>query len=177
MEDFKENVNYIILAISPFIAYYIYYVITTELTPINFPPRTAKCPDYWVYDQSYNGCFGSAYPNYTGNISNYEYDVTTGNYIYDNTGKIVYTRNINDASYNFNIGDLSDNSINSFYEDSKNRRYINFDYSYPLLCDKYEWAKKHNITWSGISSLDKEHCIHRNNTEELDPSKDLLDNY
>jgi len=168
MEDFKENVTYIILALSPFIAYYIYYVITTELTPTDFPPRIAKCPDYWVYNKNINGCFGSAYPNYTGNISNYQYN--------NRTGEITGTsRNVTDSSFNFNIGDISNNDIT--YSDNNGYKYINFDASYASICDKYEWTKKYNITWSGISSLDKDHCINRYNNEELDTSKDLLDEY
>lgn len=179
MEDFKEKVNYIIIAISPFIAYYIYYVITTELTPTNFPPRIAKCPDYWVYDKNVDGCFGSAYPNYSQNISNYEYDDISGNYIYDAShDRLSMIRDISDASFNFNTGDISDNSIHHNTSiDGRQFYYINFDLSFNSLCDKYEWAKKHKITWSGISSLNKDHCIHRENDEKLDTSKDLLDDY
>ena len=173
MENIKENITYIIIGLSPFILYYIYYVITTELTPADFPPRTARCPDYWVYDQSYNGCFGSAYPNYNGNISNYEYN---GNEIaYNNLGEIVYARDINDASFNFNIGNLSDISMSGDYTDNSNRRYIDFDISYNSLCEKYEWAKQHNITWSGISSLDPDYC--KVVEEKEDTSKDMLDDY
>ena len=160
MDNLKENINYIILGLSPFIVYYIYYVITTELTPTNYPPRIAKCPDYWVYDKSVDGCFGSAYPNYSGNISN-----STEN------------RLVTDSSFNFNIGDISNSSINSSYKDEYDRRYINFDSSYSTLCDKYEWTQKHNITWSGISSMDKNYCIDTSDKNKLDTSKQLLDGY
>jgi len=177
MEDFKENVNYIILAISPFIAYYIYYVITTELTPTNFPPRIAQCPDYWVYDNSNNRCFGSAYPNYSGDISNYTYD-TNGNYVYDNSGTLTMRRDVNDTSFNFNTGDISNASIHHITNtNGRQFNYIDFDLSYNTLCDKYKWAKKHKITWSGISSLDEDHCINTSNIEELDNTKNLLDDY
>ena len=178
MEDFKEKVNYIILAVSPFIAYYIYYVITTELTPTNFPPRIAKCPDYWVYDKNTNGCFGSAYPNYFQNISNYQYD-PSGYYIYDaGLGRLSMIRDVSDASFNFNTGDISNSSIDlTTFTNGIEFHYINFDLSYNSLCEKYEWAKKHKITWSGISTLNKDHCINREDKEKLDTSKDLLDDY
>ena len=173
MDNIKENISYIIIALSPFILYYIYYVITSELMPVDFPPRTSRCPDYWVYDQSYNGCFGSAYPNYNGNISNYEYNGS--DISYNDLGQIVYARNNSDTSFNFNIGNLSNTSMSSYYEDDSNRRYIDFDVSYNTLCKKYEWAKKYNITWSGISSLDPEYC--KVVKEEEDTSKDILDDY
>ena len=161
MEDFKEKVNYIILAVSPFIAYYIYHVITTELTPTIFPPRIAQCPDYWVYDKNVNGCFGSAYPNYSDDISNK-----------------VTNRGLTDSTFNFNVGDISNSSIiHTTNTNGTDFHYINFDLSYNSVCQKYEWAKKHNITWSGISSLNKDHCINRETKEKLDTSKDLLDDY
>ena len=177
MDNIKENISYIIIALSPFILYYIYYVITSELMPVDFPPRTARCPDYWVYNKAIDGnenthgCFGSAYPNYNGNISNYKY--TDSDISYNELGKIVYARNITDTSFNHNIGNLSDNDINM--QDTQSRHYIDFDVSYNTLCEKYEWAKQHNITWSGISSLDPEYC--KVVKEEEDTSKDILDDY
>lgn len=175
MDNLKENINYIILGLSPFIVYYIYYVITTELTPTNYPPRIAKCPDYWVYNKAIDGnenkrgCFGSAYPNYSDNISNY-------NYTADGFPS-GFSRAPDDASFNFNVGDISNSSINSSYKDESNRRYINFDSSYSTLCEKYEWTQRHGISWSGISSLDKNICIDTSPNVKLDTSKDVLDDF
>ena len=150
MNNLKEDINYIILGLSPFIVFYIYYVITTELTPANYPPRIAKCPDYWVYNKNVNGCFGSAYPDYDGDINN---------------------------DFNINVGTISDNDINEFSGRENNRYYINFDDMYPSLCEKYNWTQKYSISWSGISTLDKNICIDTSPNVELDTPKDLLDDF
>ena len=51
------------------------------------------------------------------------------------------------------------------------------DISYSTLCEKYNWTQKHGISWSGISSLDKNICIDTSPNVELDTSKDLLDDF
>ena len=165
MNNLKEDINYIILGLSPFIVFYIYYVITTELTPANYPPRIAKCPDYWVYNKNVNGCFGSAYPDYDGDISN-----------------IISSRTAGDSGFNINVGTISNDDIdedsNGFsFRGENNLYYINFDDLYPSLCEKYNWTQKYNISWSGISTLDRNICIDTSPNVELDTSKDLLDDF
>lgn len=151
MLEIKETTYYILMLLIPFITYYIYYVVTTELVPLDFPPRVNECPDYWIYDTATDGCYGS-------NFNDDAYVTFDSNNI--NIGEIA----------GFNTGE-SDYNIIAQQSDGK----WYFDFKSSDVCDKYNWANKYKIAWSGISNMNKEHCERSKELTKLNTSVSSFD--